>query len=64
MLGSEITTDGLRIQVAEEAAIPALNAELVRQGAQVVSLTPRQISLEDVYFKLQNESNGQPGVER
>ena len=64
VLDTEVTADGLRIQVADEAAIPAINAELVRQGAQVVSLTPRQISLEDVYFKLQNESNGQPGVER
>lgn len=64
LIAAENVAGGLRVQVAEEAAIPALNAELVRQGAQVVSLTPRQISLEDVYFKLQNESNGQTGVER
>lgn len=64
IIAAETAVDGLRVQVAEEAAIPALNAELVRQGAQVVSLMPRQISLEEVYFKLQGESNGQMGVER
>lgn len=46
---------GLRIQMQEEAAIPALVAWLVGQGAQVLSIQPRPVSLEEIYFKLQDE---------
>ena len=43
----------LHIQVLEEAVIPVLAAELVRQKAQLISLQPRRVTLEEIYFQLQ-----------
>jgi ABC-2 type transport system ATP-binding protein len=51
----------LRVQVKEEAVIPTLITDLVRQGAQILSVTPQQVSLEEIYFTLQNQNNGQHG---
>ncbi len=62
LLNWETTVDGLRAQVVEEAAIPALNAALVAQGAQVLSLMPRQVSLEEIYFALQGEEGYIPNA--
>ncbi|HNR02113.1 MAG TPA: ABC transporter ATP-binding protein [Anaerolineaceae bacterium] len=45
----------LRVQVSEEAVIPVLVAELVAQKAQIMSVSPQRVSLEDIYFKLQSE---------
>jgi len=56
LLRLEMNDSQLHAQVTGEDAIPALNAELVRQGAQVVSLAPRQVSLEEIYFTLQGET--------
>ncbi|HZU86606.1 MAG TPA: ABC transporter ATP-binding protein [Anaerolineaceae bacterium] len=46
---------GLRLQVEEEATIPHLVQWMVGQGAQILSLQPRPVSLEEIYFKLQDE---------
>lgn len=43
----------LKVQVLEEAVIPALIARLVEAKAQILSVEPQRISLEDIYFKLQ-----------
>lgn len=47
---------GLRVQVQDEAVIPALVNALVMEKAEITSVTPQKVSLEDIYFKLQNEA--------
>lgn len=44
----------LRVQVNENAIVPLLVAHLVEQGAQILSVAPQQVSLEEIYFSLQN----------
>jgi len=53
VVNAQIEGRKIRVQVAEEAVIPALVAQLVAQKAQVMSVKPQQVSLEDIYFKLQ-----------
>ena len=52
----ETIESGLHVQVADESVIPSLAAELVRQNAQILSLTPKQVSLEEIYFELQENA--------
>lgn len=52
----------LRVQLKDEAAIPPLVTELVRQGAQIYSIAPQQVSLEEIYFTLQGNHNGNGGA--
>lgn len=54
----DISADGLElaVQVAEEAAIPGLVAGLVAAGAPVKRVSPREHSLQEIYFKLQEEA--------
>ena len=47
--------NGLHLQVNEEAVIPHLVSWMVGQSAQILSVQPRPVSLEEIYFKLQNE---------
>jgi ABC-2 type transport system ATP-binding protein len=51
----------LRVQVAEPAVIPQVAAEAVRQGGLLMRLQPEQISLEEVYFKLQGNHHALNG---
>ena len=46
------------VQVQNTAIIPDLAVHLVHQGARLAALRPQEISLEDVYFKLQNQAKG------
>ncbi len=46
----------LRVMVEEEAVIPTLVNELVKQKAAVMSIQPHKSSLEEIYFKLQEEA--------
>ena len=46
----------VRFQVLEESAIPGVVTVLVQAGAKLTRLQPEQITLEDVYFKLQEQS--------
>ncbi|MEA5079212.1 MAG: ABC transporter ATP-binding protein [Anaerolineaceae bacterium] len=46
----------MRVQVAEEAVIPSLVNELVLNKAAVLSIQPHKSSLEEIYFKLQDEA--------
>lgn len=43
----------LRVRVEEEAVVPVLLTWLVQQGVQVFRLQPQQVTLEEIYFKLQ-----------
>jgi ABC-2 type transport system ATP-binding protein len=45
-----------RVQVKEESVIPNLVNELVRSKAAVLSIQPHKSSLEEIYFKLQDEA--------
>jgi ABC-2 type transport system ATP-binding protein len=49
-----LATGALRIQVSENAVVPQLVAHLVGQGAQILAVTPQQLSLEEIYFSLQD----------
>ena len=46
----------VRFQVQEESAVPGVVTALVQAGAMLTRLQPEQITLEDVYFKLQEQS--------
>jgi len=48
----------LFIQIRDQAGVPALVAWLVENGAQICSVVAREVTLEDVYFTLQNRANG------
>ncbi len=43
--------------VSEEAVIPALVTRIVELDLQLLSLVPRKVSLEDIYFELQQNGN-------
>lgn len=46
----------LSFQVREEQVVPALVTFMVERGAQLLSVEPKQVSLEDIYFRLQKQS--------
>jgi len=52
------TEQAWSLRVKEEAVIPALVSRLIDLNVPLVSLTPRHVSLEDIYFELQ--LNGDP----
>ena len=56
VLKTEQNGANLRVQVQEEAVIPLLAAELVRQKAQILSLQPKKVTLEEIYFQLQENA--------
>lgn len=56
VLKTEQNGASLRVQVQEEAVIPLLAAELVRQKAQILSLQPKKVTLEEIYFQLQENA--------
>jgi ABC-2 type transport system ATP-binding protein len=50
----QVSQGCLRIQVSENAVVPQLVAHLVGQGAQILAVAPQQVSLEEIYFSLQD----------
>ena len=56
VLKCETQEDHLRIQVVEESVIPLLASELVHQKAQIFSLAPKKMTLEEIYFELQENA--------
>lgn len=46
----------LSVQVQEESAVPALVAGMVAAGGQILRVSPREHSLQEIYFKLQQEA--------
>lgn len=55
VLEFHVDDHGLRVQVQEDAVVPALITELVMRKAEITRVSPQKTSLEDIYFKLQNE---------
>ena len=55
VLAFEHEGNTLRFQVQEESVIPMLVSELVARKAEITRVNPQKVSLEDIYFKLQNE---------
>jgi ABC-2 type transport system ATP-binding protein len=51
-------TDSLHIQVSELAVIPRIVTALSQQGLSLLSITPEVVSLEQIYFQLQNQQRG------
>jgi ABC-2 type transport system ATP-binding protein len=59
MLGAvQDCSASMRVQLLNHDMIPDLAVYLVQQGARLAGLRPQEISLEDVYFKLQNQAKG------
>ena len=56
VLKCETQADHLRIQVVEESVIPLLASELVHQKAQIYRLSPKKMTLEEIYFELQENA--------
>lgn len=54
----DVTGDGLSlaVQVQEQAVVPQLVAGMVAAGGQIVRVSPREYSLQEIYFKLQQEA--------
>ena len=52
----EVVSDAeqLSVRIADELLIPRLVAEVVRLGGSIIRVNPRQHSLEETYFELQN----------
>ncbi len=48
----------LDVHVQAEDVIPDLVAWLVEQGARLVAVRPQEVSLEEIYFKLQDQARG------
>jgi ABC-2 type transport system ATP-binding protein len=48
----------LLVQIRDQASVPVLIAWLVSRGVLISSVVPREVTLEDVYFTLQNRANG------
>jgi ABC-2 type transport system ATP-binding protein len=49
--------DGLLFKASGESAVAALSLALAESGAQVVELTPRQATLEDLFFELTEDGH-------
>jgi hypothetical protein len=50
--------DGLVFRASGEEAVAALSLALAESGAQVLELTPRQATLEDLFFELTEDGSG------
>src|SRR5512132_1800918 len=50
--------DGLVFKATDESAVAALSLALAESGAQVLELTPRQATLEDLFFELTEDGAG------
>jgi len=54
----ETGPSSLRLQVREQAVVPTVAQAVIDSGGRLLRLTPQDISLEEVYFALQNQANG------
>ena len=52
----EISGKKIRIQVDEEAVVPAVVREMARKNAQILAVRPQKVTLEEIYFKLQADA--------
>jgi ABC-type multidrug transport system ATPase subunit len=59
-LGAE-SGGALTFKVVEEAAVAELSRALAQCGAGVLELSPRQATLEDLFFQLTEDGSGRAG---
>lgn len=50
--------DGIKVDIENQSVIAMLVQKLALAGAQIIRVEPSQVSLEDIYFSLQNGHNG------
>jgi ABC-2 type transport system ATP-binding protein len=60
----EVQPDGLLFRASGERAVGELSLALVESGAPLLELTPRQASLEDLFFQLTEGDDGAAGAAR
>ena len=49
---------------ADEGSVAALSVALAESGAPVLELTPRQATLEDLFFQLTEDDGQEPSLRR
>jgi len=54
--GWELLESGVRVRIASRDKIPGLIESLVRAGAHIYRVAPKEWSLADIYFRIQQES--------
>jgi len=59
-LGKNVRADGdtITLTVSEEAALPAITRYLVAQGLDVYAITPKRLSLEDLFIQVVGTDGG------
>jgi ABC-2 type transport system ATP-binding protein len=60
----ETSEPGLTFKAADEDAVAALSVALAESGAPVLELTPRQATLEDLFFQLTEDDGQEPSLRR
>ena len=55
---------GLTFRAADEGSVAALSVALAESGAPVLELTPRQATLEDLFFQLTEDDGQEPSLRR
>jgi ABC-2 type transport system ATP-binding protein len=64
VLAVEVVDDRqIRVEISSDQYVPVVVASLVQQGAQILRVQPQEISLEEVYLKLQNNGHENGGVQ-
>jgi ABC-2 type transport system ATP-binding protein len=58
--GKDLRTDSnqLRLTVADESSLPAINRFLVAQNVEVFAITPQHLSLEDLFIQIVGTDGG------
>ncbi len=58
-LAVESSSATWQIQMDREEYIPGMVAHLVSRGAQILAVRPQELSLEEIYFRVQKQNGGQ-----
>jgi ABC-2 type transport system ATP-binding protein len=59
---AETSEAGLTFEASDEGAVAALSVALAESGAPVLELTPRQATLEDLFFRLTEGDGPEPSA--
>ena len=54
----ETYSNSLRLKISEPLVVPMIADAVIAAGGKLLRLTPQEITLEEVYFALQNQANG------
>jgi hypothetical protein len=57
LMVNHTSTGSLKVQISTNRMIPSLISSLVALDAQILAVKPYLVSLEEIYFKLQQESS-------